>query len=44
MFQLHGWEALLFYFLAFMTLVMAVLNAAVAVPLYHILDKFKGTA
>jgi NADH-quinone oxidoreductase subunit J len=24
MFQLHGWEALLFYFLAFMTLVMAV--------------------
>jgi rod shape-determining protein MreD len=26
------------------TLVMAVLNAAVAVPLYHILDKFKGTA
>jgi rod shape-determining protein MreD len=26
------------------TLVMAVLNAAVAVPLYHILDKLKGTA
>lgn len=25
------------------TLVMAILNAAVAVPLYHILDKLKGT-
>lgn len=37
MFQLHGWEALLFYFLAFMTLIMAVFVATARAVVHSVL-------